>query len=439
MFTLQELKFFNMKRYLILIIFLILNSAFLIQNSFSQWVQQSVPVTSGQFFDMKFVNANTGFIAHSTNVLLKTTDAGYNWVVNKNGRMSSLSIVDSLCFYGAGYNNQYGKLYKTTNGGQSWDSLLSSYGYSFWKSYFFNRDTGLISSGNGVDNQVWRTTDGGQTKQLVTSNGGATQSSFFFMKEKINGEYYGYLYYPQDRYLYCTSNSGVNWQYRQFLPTNINSIFFINKDTGWASISYSTNYVMKTLDGGLNWTNQTVPYNVETNDIYFANSQKGWISCYQSQKIYATTNGGTNWGTQTLYGGASFILCFLDSITSWVQTSYNTLSHTTNGGGPITSAISNTTEIQNDFKLYQNYPNPFNPSTLIKYKINKPSITELKIYSLSGNEIIKIESGLKQTGYYEYSFTPKNLSSGVYIYKLEVFNLNNNLIYSESKRMIFIK
>ncbi|MCU0372949.1 MAG: hypothetical protein MUE56_06870, partial [Ignavibacteria bacterium] len=102
------------------LLFSTLNFSLLTFNSFAQWIQQSVPVSSGIFFDMKFVNANTGFIAHSTNVLLKTTDAGYNWVVNKNGRMSSLSIIDSLNYYGIGYNNQYGKLYKTTNGGQTW-------------------------------------------------------------------------------------------------------------------------------------------------------------------------------------------------------------------------------------------------------------------------------------------------------------------------------
>jgi hypothetical protein len=196
---------------------------------------------------------------------------------------------------------------------------------------------------------------------------------------------------------------------------------------------------MKTVDGGLNWVNQTVPYGTTTWDIYFANSQKGWIGCGSAQKIYATTNGGVNWGTQTIYGGASFILCFLDSLSGWAQTSYNTLSHTTNGGGSITSTISNDVIIQNDYKLFQNYPNPFNPSTIIKYKLNKPGIVSLKIYSVTGNEIVKIENSIKKAGYYEYSFTPKNLSSGVYIYKLEVFNPYYNLIYSESKKMIYVK
>jgi len=96
-----------MNRILIILAVIIVHCTLLIDNCWSQWVQQSVPVSSGIFWDMKFVNANTGFIAHSTNVLLKTTDAGYNWTVNKNGRMTSLSIVDSMCFYGAGYNKDY--------------------------------------------------------------------------------------------------------------------------------------------------------------------------------------------------------------------------------------------------------------------------------------------------------------------------------------------
>ena len=71
-----------MKRILIILAVIIVHCTLLIDNCVCQWVQQSVPVTSGYFLDMKFVNANTGFIAHSTNVLLKTTNAGYNWVIN---------------------------------------------------------------------------------------------------------------------------------------------------------------------------------------------------------------------------------------------------------------------------------------------------------------------------------------------------------------------
>jgi len=93
--------------------------------SHSQWVQQNVPVTSGIFFDMKFVNANTGFIAHSSSKLLRTTNAGYNWDVSVYYRITSVCIVDSEKVYAVGNNATSSYLYKTLNRGIIWDSVSS--------------------------------------------------------------------------------------------------------------------------------------------------------------------------------------------------------------------------------------------------------------------------------------------------------------------------
>jgi len=438
----QKLMFFNMKKITSFIfLFLILsvvNYSLLIDNCQSQWVQQSVPVTTGQFFDMKFVNANTGFIAHSTDVLLKTTNAGYNWVVNKNGRMSSLTIVDSMYFYGIGYNNQYGKLYKTTNGGITWDSSLSSFGYSFWKSYFLNRDTGLISSSDSFSNQIWITMDGGQTKQLVASFGGASQGLFHFLKEKVNGEYYGWYFYTNNNSLFVTTNSGLNWVSKPPIPDNVKSVFFINKDSGWVSAYNSSSYVFHTTDGGNTWTNYTMPSTSSNYDILFVTPQKGWIGCDLSNKIYATTNGGEVWGTQYISGFGSTALSFVDSVTGWAQTSYNTIGHTTNGGGSITS-INRQNELTTNYSLQQNYPNPFNSKTIIKYSISNNSKVTLKVYDISGKEISTLVNRNQQKGVYNIIFDASNYSSGVYFYKLELIDEKQNKVFIETKRMIYLK
>ncbi|MCU0372436.1 MAG: T9SS type A sorting domain-containing protein [Ignavibacteria bacterium] len=423
------------KNIICLLLFSTLNFSLLTFNSFGQWIQQSVPVTTGSFLDMKFANTNTGFISHSTDKLLKTTNAGYNWFINYYARILSLCTIIDSCIYGVGLDNTYffSRLYKSNNYGNTWDSLLSTATYTYHYLHFFNRDTGLISGSNSFDNLIWRTTDGGQTKQLMSTISISGVGKFNFVKEKVNGEYYGYLYYPQDRYLYYTSNSGVSWQYRQFLPIAVNSIYFINKDTGWATASTSVNYVMKTVDGGLNWVNQTVPYGVTNYDIYFADSQKGWIGCSHAQKIYVTTNGGNNWGTQTLYGGASFILCFLDSLTGWAQTSLNTIAHTTNGGGPITSAISNNIELSNDYMLYHNYPNPFNSTTNIKYEISKKGYVRIILFDILGNKIKTLVNKNQESGIYEILFDAGSLSSGIYFYRITAEG------YTETKKMIYMK
>jgi len=85
------------------------------------------------------------------------------------------------------------------------------------------------------------------------------------------------------------------------------------------------------------------------------------------------------------------------------------------------------------FELLQNYPNPFNPSTNIKFNLPSAGKVVLKVYDILGNEIAEIVSGNLDTGPHSFSFNAENLSSGVYIYRIEH---NNRMI---SKKMILLK
>jgi len=431
----QKLMFFNMKKITSFIfLFLILsvvNCTLLIDNCQSQWVQQSVPVTSGQFFDMKFVNANTGFIAHSTNVLLKTTDAGYNWVVNNTWSLRSISIVDSQCVYFGTSNYPYSYLYRTTNLGVTWDSLLASTDY-YPFIHFFNHDTGLISGGDTFQSFIWRTTNGGQTKQLIATFNTISSGKFFFLKEKINGEYYGWMYYPGSFIIRSTTNSGLTWNTLPDFSGNLNSLFFVNQDTGYATKTGYTNYIYMTTNGGVNWVGKFNYLNEIYFDIFFVNAQKGWVSG-PSNKICVTTNGGNNWGTQNVQGDYSSEIFFLDSLNGWTSTSVNTISRTTNGGGPITSIQSQINTISSNYKLYQNYPNPFNPSTKIKYKISKSSKVEISVYDVAGKVVSKLINEHHSPGIYEVTFDAKRLNSGVYFYRITAEG------YTETKKMIYMK
>ena len=249
---------------------------FVAMNADAQWVQQSVPVTGGYFNDMKFVNANTGFIAqysYPVGTFLKTTNAGYNWSVNLNAQIQNISVVDSLNIYCTVNRGLYDKLFKTTNCGITWDSSLSTQNYLAYL-YFFNKDTGMISIGDGTNNYIARITDGGQSYQIIATYGGASAGKFFFLKEKINGEYYGWMYYPGSFKLRYTTNSGLVWFTHPDFSYNFNSIFFVNQDTGWATTTSYTNYIYMTTNGGVNWVGKYNGLNEVYYDIYFANSQK---------------------------------------------------------------------------------------------------------------------------------------------------------------------
>ncbi|MBK8984270.1 MAG: T9SS type A sorting domain-containing protein [Ignavibacteria bacterium] len=74
--------------------------------------------------------------------------------------------------------------------------------------------------------------------------------------------------------------------------------------------------------------------------------------------------------------------------------------------------------VPTEFKLSQNFPNPFNPSTTISYEIPVDGAVSLKIFDMSGKEVMNLVDGVKNAGYYSINFNASNLSSGIYFYKL---------------------
>ena len=90
------------------------------------------------------------------------------------------------------------------------------------------------------------------------------------------------------------------------------------------------------------------------------------------------------------------------------------------------------------FSLSQNYPNPFNPSTIIRYEIpdqarNDNMIVVLKVYDVLGNKIATLVNEEKLAGSYEVKFDGNELTSGVYLYRLQAGD------YNENKKMILLK
>ncbi len=85
------------------------------------------------------------------------------------------------------------------------------------------------------------------------------------------------------------------------------------------------------------------------------------------------------------------------------------------------------------YTLSQNFPNPFNPGTTIKYTIPKTSFVSLKVYDLLGNQVADLVNEEKSAGIYEIEFKGSNLSSGVYLYKMQTED------FTDSKRLILLK
>lgn len=113
-----------------------------------------------------------------------------------------------------------------------------------------------------------------------------------------------------------------------------------------------------------------------------------------------------------------------------------------------------------EFELNQNYPNPFNTGTTIRYVI--PSVAKeskevassnqigthndginvtLKVYDILGKEIATLVNEYQKPGIYNYTFPILHfkLPSGVYFYQLQIKDLNDQLLFSKTKKLICLK
>ena len=85
------------------------------------------------------------------------------------------------------------------------------------------------------------------------------------------------------------------------------------------------------------------------------------------------------------------------------------------------------------FELYQNYPNPFNPSTQIDFSLPESANIQLEIYNILGQKVQTLKNERMAPGHYSITFEANSLSSGVYIYQLQ---MGNKVI---TKRMLLLK
>jgi len=75
-----------------------------------------------------------------------------------------------------------------------------------------------------------------------------------------------------------------------------------------------------------------------------------------------------------------------------------------------------------EYSLNQNYPNPFNPSTKISFQIPVDGAVSLKIFDISGKEVLELVNGNLNAGFHTINFNATGLTSGVYFYKLSAGN-----------------
>jgi len=280
-----------------------------------------------------FLNNTTGFVCGDLGIS-KTNDGGNTWQ-NKfsfsgfGGKLNSITFLNINTGIAVGlrygYQSNYQIILKTTNSGENWTEIA---GYGNGNLYDIKKSSTneLFACGS---NLLLRSTDMGFNWTNIQLIENAIYKSIDF--KGLNGITIG-----SNGNMLNTSNNGVNW-INNFSSNRIgygvNSIKFYNKLIGYA---VTGNRVLKTTNGGNNWTiiimntNKNL-YTLSVTDesiIYVA----GGESSSPGSVLFKSTDGGLIWNTQnsqSLYGIRS--MSFVNSFTGYCL-STGSVSKTTNGG-----------------------------------------------------------------------------------------------------------
>jgi len=89
------------------------------------------------------------------------------------------------------------------------------------------------------------------------------------------------------------------------------------------------------------------------------------------------------------------------------------------------------------FSMSQNYPNPSNPKSKINFEIPVTGRVTIKIYDVTGKEVMILLDEMRDADYYTIEFDGSNLASGVYFYNI-IFS-GDGQKFTKTMKMVLVK
>lgn len=326
----------------------------------SSWISQNSN-TLLSLNDVDFYDGNTGWVVGNSGTILKTLNGGSVWATQSSNVTKHLYCVDALTSSIAFAGGESGTLLKTTDGGATWTDITTSTFASIFGIEFLDGATGWAIGTDQNGNRIVGKSSNGGTSFTIQKSGG---NSFYRGMDFVD-VFVGYVVGDLNT-VEKTLNGGQTWT--NYTPSGSwQGVSFTSYTKGW--ISGADGKIMRTDDGGANWSAESTPTDKILKDIFFYNSSLGWTV-------------GTV-GTILKYNPGTGI--------------------NDPGSGVVLTSL---------------YPNPANDMLNIEYTLAKAGDLSLRIIDITGRELLSRNDGLKIPGQYATIIPLDNRPAGLYIIQI---------------------
>jgi photosystem II stability/assembly factor-like uncharacterized protein len=437
----------------------------------------------------------------TTEGFYKSLDSGANWFSSGLGLVASdinaiaIAKADPQTIYIA---VQEKGLYKTSDGGLSWESLTNSPPKSIGSLLVHpnSADTVYALDGpSGGDAPLYKTEDGGLNWHKIDNyleegyglaldphnpniiytagcyetngtdvmavckslDGGISWSRFLLNSSR--SEVYALAIHPKDSNIifaggiehiatgeigkiYKSTNGGMDWTDVSSTLINKDNIFSLALDPLSTDIVYASGFsgIYKSSNAGANWDflYPGKPWDV----IEILIDPNNPLIIYAATKgdgVYVSIDNGVTWSTINSGLLSTEIECMaLDSNSGLLYAG-------TAGRGVFRLEISTLDvkpeiqpELPGEFVLHQNYPNPFNAETTILYELPRDTKVTLSVYNMLGQTVCTLLDEKKSAGSYSLNWNGNDSSGNSVVSGVYLYSIQTTN-FIEVKKMVLLR
>jgi len=389
-----------------------------------------------------FIDPMTGWAVGDSGTVVMTSDGGVTWTTQNSG--TEFDIID-ISIVGGQYGwflaqqypvdtiQEYGtELFRTTDGGETWFFQERFDEFYFHAVEFTDEQNGFL--GGNLGRILWTENSGNIWNTAVIDSPDFARWPIwrFDFYNPGYGMAMGGLF-DVTGLVWRTTDGGKFWTHRRVAGEPIFDCHFfdsLNVLCVSGDIDFGSGMV-RTLDGGLSWVYTYLGIWGQATSVSFRTPTEGWSTLGFASTYMTSFDAGETWGSSfTPDSTAMFDVTFLDSTVGYMVGADGTvLKYFT----PPVAVSDDGSVLPEEPGLGQNYPNPFNATSNFEFRIVTAGDVSLKIFDLLGQEVTTVVDEVLPPGRYKRSFDGKNLSSGLYLYRLTTAG------YSETRKMVLLR